>query len=142
MIILDTDHITVLSFPKHAQYAELRQRVSASNGIVLATTVVTLEEEMRGWLAVINRYSDVHKQLGAYERLIDLFTFFTRWQIVPFQSGAANEFKRLRKQGVRIGTMDLKIASIALVNDATVLSANLRDFRQVPGLRVENWLES
>jgi len=46
----------------------------------------------------------------------------------------------LRRAKVRIGTMDLKIASIALVHDALLLSANLRDFRQVPGLEVENWL--
>jgi tRNA(fMet)-specific endonuclease VapC len=38
-------------------------------------------------------------------------------------------------------TMDLKIAAIALVNQVLFLSANLRDFEQVPGLRVENWLE-
>jgi predicted nucleic acid-binding protein len=36
--------------------------------------------------------------------------------------------------------MDLKIASIALVRDATLLSANLRDFEQVPGLHVEDWI--
>ena len=36
--------------------------------------------------------------------------------------------------------MDIKIASIAIANDALVLSANLRDFELVPGLRVENWL--
>jgi tRNA(fMet)-specific endonuclease VapC len=36
--------------------------------------------------------------------------------------------------------MDLKIAAIALVHDALLLSANLRDFRKVPGLRVESWL--
>jgi len=41
---------------------------------------------------------------------------------------------------VRIGSMDLKIASIALVHNALVLSANLQDFQKVPGLRVENWL--
>jgi tRNA(fMet)-specific endonuclease VapC len=41
---------------------------------------------------------------------------------------------------VRIGSMDLKIASIALTNGAFVLSANLQDFQKVPGLRVENWL--
>jgi tRNA(fMet)-specific endonuclease VapC len=39
-----------------------------------------------------------------------------------------------------IGTMDLKIASIALAHSATLLSANLRDFRQVPNLSVEDWL--
>ena len=42
---------------------------------------------------------------------------------------------------MRIGTQDLRIASVALSIDAVVLSRNLRDFRQVPGLRVENWLD-
>jgi predicted nucleic acid-binding protein len=39
-----------------------------------------------------------------------------------------------------IGTLDLKIASIALEHAAMLLSANARDFEQVPGLRVEDWL--
>jgi predicted nucleic acid-binding protein len=37
-------------------------------------------------------------------------------------------------------TIDLKIAAIVLRHSATLLSANLRDFRQVPGLSVEDWL--
>lgn len=37
--------------------------------------------------------------------------------------------------------MDLKIASIALNHDALLLTANVRDFDQVPGLRTENWLQ-
>lgn len=37
--------------------------------------------------------------------------------------------------------MDLKIAAVALVNQALLLSANRRDFELVPGLRVEDWLE-
>jgi predicted nucleic acid-binding protein len=36
--------------------------------------------------------------------------------------------------------MDLKIAAICLVEGATLLSANLKDFQQVPGLHVEDWL--
>jgi tRNA(fMet)-specific endonuclease VapC len=35
----------------------------------------------------------------------------------------------------------LKIAATALVHDALLLSANLRDFERVPGLRIENWLD-
>ena len=41
---------------------------------------------------------------------------------------------------LRIGSQDLKIAAIAMTQDALLLSANLRDFQKVPGLRVENWL--
>ena len=58
-----------------------------------------------------------------------------------FTAEAAMQFNNLRKQRVRIGTQDLKIASIALEHDALLLSANLRDFEQVPGLRVEDWLK-
>jgi predicted nucleic acid-binding protein len=36
--------------------------------------------------------------------------------------------------------MDLKIAAIALVHNATLLSGNLRDFQQIPDLHVEDWL--
>lgn len=35
--------------------------------------------------------------------------------------------------------MDLRIASIALVEDATVLTANTIDFEKVPGLRIDDW---
>lgn len=96
---------------------------------------------MRGWLALIHRLNDVDRQIPVYERLIGLFDFFGRWDIVPFDSPAAAQFKRLRKQGVRIGTMDLKIAATALACDVLLLSANLRDFEQVPDLQVENWLD-
>lgn len=46
----------------------------------------------------------------------------------------------VRRQKIRLGTMDLKIAAIALIHDSTLLSANLRDFQQVPNLRAEDWL--
>ena len=63
------------------------------------------------------------------------------WEIAPFEERAADRFALLRRQRIRIGTMDLKIASIALVGDATLVTANLRDFSLVPGLRCENWLQ-
>jgi tRNA(fMet)-specific endonuclease VapC len=50
------------------------------------------------------------------------------WEIVRWSEPAADEFERLRKQRIRIGTQDLKIAAIALATDSLLLSANLRDF--------------
>ena len=108
----------------------------------VATTAITIEEQTRGWLALIRRYPDVHRQVAYYERLAGLFDFFADWQILPFDQRAADEFKRLRQHGVRIGTMDLKIATIVLVSGGTLLSRNMNDFQQVPGLRVEDWLQS
>ena len=52
----------------------------------------------------------------------------------------AAEFKRLLGLRLRIGTLDLKIAAIARVHDALLLSGNQRDFGRVPGLRVESWI--
>jgi len=59
---------------------------------------------------------------------------------MPFDDAAADRFESLRAGGLRIGSMDLKIAAIALVHDALLLSANLEDFEQIPGLRLDNWL--
>ena len=40
----------------------------------------------------------------------------------------------------RLDEPDLRIASIALSRDLTLVTANLRHFDRVPGLSVENWL--
>jgi tRNA(fMet)-specific endonuclease VapC len=89
---------------------------------------------------LIGRYSDVRQQVAYYERFVDMFDFFAAWRILGFDDRAAIEFQNLRSQRIRIATTDLKIASIAHVHGATLLSRNLRDFEKVPGLRVESWL--
>lgn len=140
MILLDTDHVNVLKYPEHPRFASLTTQLNTSDDQDIATTVITVEEQMRGWLAWINRSDDVHRQVPAYQELLRLFVFFSRWHVVPFDEQAASEYHGLRAQRMRIGTMDLKIAALALVHDALLLSANLRDFQQVPNLRVTNWI--
>ena len=140
MILIDTDHVSVLSDSRQARRSNLLARLKAS-GEVAALPVVTAEEQFRAWLAQIRRVNDVHKQIVPYIRFQKLISFLREWEIVGWNEPAADEFKRLRAARVRIGTQDLKIASIALANDALLLSANLRDYEQVPGLRVENWLD-
>ncbi len=95
---------------------------------------------MRGWLAEMGRRKDVFEQAVVYERLIAFVRFLAEWEILPFDDLAAQRFSELRRQRLRVGTPDLKIASIALVRGALLLSANVRDFEQVPGLRLANWL--
>jgi tRNA(fMet)-specific endonuclease VapC len=142
MILLDTDHLTILAFSGSEQRNRLRARMAASLDQDFATTIVNAEEQMRGWLAKINRLRTVHQQIPAYEHLLKLLGFLSEIPIIAVDGRAADEFEHLRKAKVRIGSADLKIACIALVHNSLLLSANLRDFRQVPGLRVESWLEA
>jgi tRNA(fMet)-specific endonuclease VapC len=141
MINLDTDHLTILGYPEDPRCAAVAGRMRLVGEHGFGTTIVNVEERMRGWLAEINRRREVHQQIAAYERLVNLLSFLRRWTILLFDDRAADQFIQIRKQRIKIATQDLKIASIALVQNALLLSANLRDFRRVPGLRVESWLE-
>ncbi len=98
MILLDTDHVNILQ-SRGAHAAMLVGRMSASHDTDFGVTAITLEEQMRGWLALIHRLNNVQKQIPAYERLVDLFDFFARWKIAPFDQDAADEFVRLRTCG-------------------------------------------
>jgi tRNA(fMet)-specific endonuclease VapC len=68
--------------------------------------------------------------------------FFARWTVLQWDAATADLFLNLRRQGVRIGSMDLKIACIALVHNGTLLTRNTSDFARVPGLRVEDWTQA
>jgi tRNA(fMet)-specific endonuclease VapC len=81
------------------------------------------------------------KQIPAYRELTGLIEFFSYWTILPFDTSAASKFRQFRSQKCRAGSMDLKIASIAVSRDCVLLTANTRDFAVVPSLRIENWLE-
>jgi tRNA(fMet)-specific endonuclease VapC len=139
MIVLDPDHLSLLQTCDVPAAVALQARLEAFSPDEVVTPVITLEEQLRGWLALMHRVTDVQRQVAYDERLLDLIAFFAEWEVLPFDQRAAVTCERLRQQHVRIGTMDLKIAAIALGHNALVLSGNARDFQQVPGLHVEDW---
>jgi predicted nucleic acid-binding protein len=65
-------------------------------------------------------------------------------QIFDFNNGAAIIFADLKhlkvKTGKIIGDFDLMIASICLHNNLILVTNNLKDFEQIPDLKVENWI--
>jgi tRNA(fMet)-specific endonuclease VapC len=64
---------------------------------------------------------------------------FSTVPVLPFDAAAAAVFEDLASQRLRIGRMDLRIASIALSRDMVVVTRNARDFGQVPDLQIEDW---
>jgi tRNA(fMet)-specific endonuclease VapC len=138
MLVLDTDHLVELD--RGSVHGAALQRKLEDAQDEVATTIISAEEQFRGWLAQLHRQRDPHEQIAIYQRLQRRIEFFAAWQVLPWDAAAADILQELRKQRIRFGTMGLKIAIIVLAHDATLLSRNLRDFQQVPGLRVEDWL--
>ena len=139
MVVFDTNHIREL-----VEVGPLGERLLAridERGCDVFTCIVVAEESIRGWFALLNREKPGHDQLDAYLELKRSIETLTHFDILGFDHEAADVFVRLRKLLPRIGSMDLKIAAICIAHDALLLSRNLLDFEQVPGLHVENWLD-
>lgn len=110
MILLDTDHVTLLKYPAN----ELATR-------------------LRGRLDAVARERAARRQVPAYRELANLFEFYAEFTVAPFDDRAADQFDELRAGKIRLGTMDLKIAATALAQQGLLLSANRTDFVQVLG---------
>lgn len=142
MIILDTDHVSALQHPEAARARTLANRLAASPDREIVITAVSTEEQLRGWLALLNRYRELRQQAEYYERLISMIRFYNDWNVLGFDEVAQAQFVALRASGVRIGPSDLKIASVAITQKALLLSSNAKDFSRVPGLSFEDWTVS
>ena len=94
---------------------------------------------MRGWLARLARATTVERQVSDYRELKRLLQRYCSVPVLDFDTRAAAEFTRLKQAPTRIGSMDLKIAAIALANEATLLTRNLIGFGKVPGIKTEDW---
>jgi tRNA(fMet)-specific endonuclease VapC len=102
-------------------------------------TIVSFHEQILGWNAYIHRAARISGVVRGYAMLRNTLHDFAAARIAQFDQAAAEQFESLKQQRIRIGTMDPRIASIALARGYTVLSRNLVDFQRVPGLPVEDW---
>ncbi len=136
--LMDTDIVSLLEY-SNADSMMLQIRLSSISQKDLATTVITYEEHMRGWLAYVAGAKTSEGLIRAYARLNRHIEMFKEMPVYPFDAKAAVEYEKLKKTYPRGGKQDLKIAAIALANDATLLTRNLQDFSKIPGLRAEDW---
>lgn len=138
MLMMDTDHVSELA--RGGPNGRLLAARLASTEAAVVTTIVTVEELLRGRLAQIARAKTEMSQVSAYERLQATLVATRHLRVLPFDAAAASTFHRLLGSRLGVGTMDPRIAAIAVANNATLLSRNLKDFSRVPDLKVEDWL--
>lgn len=138
MILLDTDTVTLAN---HG-HPRIASRVLAATDEV-AITVVSRIEVLRGRWEFLLKAADGRQLQRAQQLLHEAEQALNEFTTVSIDAAAAAEFDRLRQDRKikKIGGADLLIAAIALANRALLVSRNLRHFRQVPGLQVENWAD-
>ena len=117
----------------------IRMRISGCPIGAVKVTIISYEEQVRGRLAEISRTHSIVKQQVPYERLTETLDLYCKAPVLAFDESAIAHFQRLWLMRLRVGTMDLKIAAIALAHNATLLTRNRSDFEKVPGLLVEDW---
>jgi tRNA(fMet)-specific endonuclease VapC len=138
MFILDTDTLSLLL----RAHARVTGRVAQATGEV-AITVITRIELLQGRFASVLKAENGERLIQAQKRLAENEKDLNRFTIVAVDSAAADEFDRMRQNRKlkRIGRTDLLIAVLTLVNRATLVTRNRKDFGQVPGLRIQDWAD-
>lgn len=137
--VLDTDHLSVIEWREEPAYSRLLPRLDPLPPDDVGTTIISFQERFQGWLAYLNRSRKPEQVVLAYAKLEAIRRSFLKMNVLSFSDEAQAKFTELRRQCPRLRTLDLRIASVALVSNSTLLTRNLRDFRQVPGLDVEDW---
>lgn len=83
------------------------------------------------------------KSSSPERRQLQLEELVRRIDLLPFGAAEAKTTARIRavleRAGEPIGPLDLLIAGTALANGATLVTHNLREFRRVEGLSLEDW---
>ena len=136
--LMDTDHISLIA-RAGPEGARILARIAALPPASVAVSIISYEEQMRGWMAQIARTPSVDRQLDAYSRLNRLREYYCLTPVLAFDDEAVAEFQTLWLGRLRVGTMDLKIAATALANKMTLITRNSSDFGKVSGLTVEDW---
>jgi tRNA(fMet)-specific endonuclease VapC len=139
MKILDTDILSLL-FHEHPRVTERHRQESDE----IAVTIVSRIQVLQGRFAMLLKAADGAELLRAQQwldRTVSSLQLIPK--ILTIDDRVASEFDRLRqnKKLKKIGQADLLIAAITLANHATLVTRNLKDFRQVQGLQFENWAD-
>ena len=132
--ILDTDHLSLYG----RNHPILIPKLLAAK-IELTTTAINVEEQLRGRLAQVAEAREGVVQSNAYQRLVETVMLLSEFNVLQYDEKSQEMYQNFRAQRIRIGTQDLRIASIVIANKGILLTRNLRDFEKVPGLNIEDW---
>lgn len=133
--VLDTDALTLWL----RGHRGLATRVAHTRPSQLATTIITVEEILRGWYTQVRRARDDDQLARAYQALQETVEFTRRIQILALTRAAIVRYRALRVAHRRTGVNDLRIAAIVLEQESILVTRNTADFVDIDGLQLEDW---
>jgi tRNA(fMet)-specific endonuclease VapC len=139
LYLFDTDHLSILQKSTGQDYDNLSRRMEKIPISDFAISIVTVHEQLLGSHTYINRARDETQLLRGYEMMVRLVGNLKVIPTVSFERGSLTIFKELKSQQIKVATMDLRIASIAISHSLILLTRNHKDFNQVPKLSIEDW---
>jgi tRNA(fMet)-specific endonuclease VapC len=135
LYVLDTDTLSLYQ----NNHPNVRGRVDARQPQELAVTVITVEEGLTGWYTALRRAKRRDQLPLLYERLALQVDFLARWRKLLFVPAALARYEHLLTLRLNVGRNDLRIAAITLEHGGILVTRNLRDFRRIPNLVLEDW---
>jgi tRNA(fMet)-specific endonuclease VapC len=135
LYVLDTDILTLY----RRGNPQVCRTVDARPPDELAIAVMSIEEQLAGWFAYLRKAKLPPQAARGYQELADAVQFLSLWQVLAYPESTIACYERLAALKPNVGKMDLRIAAITLENGGVLVTRNLRDFRRVPNLVIEDW---
>ncbi len=131
MYLLDTNICIYIIKQKPQQVLEKLMKIDCND---IAISTITIAELEYG----------AEKSLHKEKNKIALLEFLSVFQIIEFDDKDAVEYGKIRadleKCGQPVGAMDMLIAAQARARDCTLVSNNIKEFKRIANLKLENWV--
>ena len=134
LFILDTDSLSL-----HERGHPVLSPAIRAHQEEMAIIVISVEEQLSGWYSLLRRATQPPDVARAYQLLAVAVKLYSGSLILSFTESAIARFEQLVNMKLNIGGQDLRIVAITLEHGGILITRNLRDFRRVPNLIVEDW---
>jgi tRNA(fMet)-specific endonuclease VapC len=135
VLLLDTDALSLIQRGTGSRFESLSKILDQADDEVFIT-VISLDEQLHGAFKEISS-NDSRIRIRGYRRLHDLVDDYCGRPMIDYDEKAEAIFDKLKSLKGRPATKDLRIASIAISHDATLVNGNTRDFEKVPHLKIK-----
>lgn len=140
MYLFDTNHISVWLRGEGKEFEALAKRVQSESAIEVLVSIISFQEMINGWNAFAAKKRASEFLIRAYSEFETLISTFSEIPLLSFDEKAAEVYEQLLQRRLRVGTLDLRIAAIAIANRMTLVTRNQVDFQRITDLTIDDWI--